>query len=111
MVGYQVSESDDEIQLKMTDKFQFSMKSFLDMKQIVEIIEQKDLYMGNPEILTLEFNGAVLTVCVRYYSVPYTKVIYTIKTDNDHESKKLTHYDSDYSGDSDNDETHSRWKV
>ena len=67
--------------------------------------------MGNQIILTLEFNGAVLKVSVRYYCGPETKVIYTIKTDKDHESKKVTHYDhSDYSGDSD-DESHSRWKV
>ena len=74
----------------MTDKFYFSMKSFLDLKEIVEIIEGKDMYMGYPEILTLEFTGAVLKVYVRYYTIPYTKVIYTIKTDKD-ETKKLRH--------------------
>ena len=68
--------------------------------------------MGNQIILTLEFNGAVLKVSVRYYCGPETKVIYTIKTGHkNHESKKVTHYDhTDYSGDS-NDESHSRWKV
>ena len=65
----------------MMDKFYFSMKSFLELKEIVEIIEGKDMYMGYPEILTLEFTGVVLKIYVRYYTIPYTKVIYTIKTD------------------------------
>ena len=87
------------------------MKSFLDMKEIVEIIEHKDLYMGYPEILTLEFTGTVLIVYVRYKSVPYTKVIYTIKMDKD-ESKKLRDSDySDYSEESDNEETQMHWVV
>ena len=34
-------------------------------------------------MLTLKLTGEVLKVSVRYYSVPYTKVIYTIKTDKD----------------------------
>ena len=67
----------------MTDKFYFSMKSFLQLKEIVEIIEGKDMYMGYPEMLTLEFTGVVLKVYVRYYTIPYTKVIYSIKTDKD----------------------------
>ena len=94
----------------MTDKFYFSMKSFLDLKEIVEIIEGKDLYMGYPEILTLEFTGAVLKVYVRYYTIPYTKVIYTIKTDKD-ETQKLRHLDLDNSENSDKDETQSPWVV
>ena len=55
----------------MTNKFYFSMKSFLELKEIVEIIEGKDMYMGYPEMLTLEFTGAVLKVYVRYYTIPY----------------------------------------
>ena len=67
----------------MTDKFYFLMKSFLELKEIVEIIEGKDIYMGYPEMLTFKFTGVVLKVYVRYYTIPYTKVIYSIKTDKD----------------------------
>ena len=97
----------------MTEKFLFTVKSFLNMKAILEIVEQKDLFMGNQLILMMEFDGEVLKVTVRYYNVtPKTKVIYNFKTYKpDHESKKVLHYDhSDYSGDSD-DESHSRWTV
>ena len=97
----------------MTEKFLFTVKSFLNMKEILEIVEQKDLFMGYKLNLMMEFDGEVLKVTVRYYNViPQTKVIYNFKTYKpDHESKKVTHYDhSDYSGDSD-DESHSRWTV
>ena len=95
----------------MTEKFLFTVKSFLNMKAILEIVEQKDLFMGNQLILMMEFDGEVLKVTVRYYN-PKTKVIYNFKTYKpDQESKKVTYYDhSDYSGDSD-DESHSRWTV
>ena len=83
------------------------MMSFLELKEIVEIIQGKDMYMGYPEMLTLEFTGAVLKVYVRYYTIPYTKVIYTIKTDKD-ETQQLRHSDSD---NSDKDETQSSWVV
>ena len=95
----------------MTEKFLFTEKSFLDMKAIFEIVQQKDLFMGNELILKMEFDGEVLKITVRYYN-PKTKVIYNFKTYKpDQESKKVTYYDhSDYSGDSD-DGSHSRWTV
>ena len=76
----------------MTEKFLFTVKSFLNMKAILEIVEQKDLFMGNQLILMMEFDGEVLKVTVRYYNVtPKTKVIYNFKTyKRDHESKKVT---------------------
>ena len=95
----------------MTEKFLFTVKSFLNMKAILEIVEQKDLFMGNQLILMMEFDGEVLKVTVRYYNVtPKIKVIYQFKTYKpDHESKKVTDH-SDYSGDSE-DASHSRWTV
>ena len=39
--------------------------------------------MGYPEMLTFEFTGVVLKVYVWYYTIPYTKVIYSIKTDKE----------------------------
>ena len=57
-----VSESDNYIIDKITNKFYFSKESFLQLKEIVEIIQGKDMYMGYPEMLTLEFTGAVLKV-------------------------------------------------
>ena len=63
----------------MRNKFYFSKESFLEKKEIVEIIQEKD---NTPEMLTLEFTGVVLKVYVRY-QLPYTKVIYSIKTDKD----------------------------
>ena len=41
------------------------------------------MYMGYPEMLTFEFTGVVLKVYIWYYTIPYTKVIYSIKTDKD----------------------------
>ena len=87
LLGYQVAET-----LKMTEKFLFTVKSFLNMKEILEIVEQKDLFMGHQLILMMEFDGEVLKVTVRYYNVtPKTKVIYNFQTYKpDHESKKVT---------------------
>ena len=63
----------------MRNKFYFSKESFLELKEIVKIINEKD---NTPEMLTLEFTGVFLKVYVRY-QLPYTKVIYSIKTDKD----------------------------
>ena len=63
----------------MRNKFYFSKESFLELKEIVEIIQEKD---NTPEILTFEFTGVFLKVYVRYQQ-PYTKVVYSIKTDKD----------------------------
>ena len=63
----------------MTNKFYISMKSFLELKEIVEIIQEKD---NTPQMLTFEFIGVVLKVYI-WYQLPYTKVIYSMKTDKD----------------------------
>ena len=51
----------------MTSKFFFSLKSFLELKRSLEIVEQGDLLMGNQVIVTLDFNGEVLKMTYRYY--------------------------------------------
>ena len=70
----------------------------------MSIIQGKD---NTPEMLTFEFTGVVLKVYVWYYTIPYTKVIYTIKTDKD-ETQQLRQSDSD---NSDKDEIQSSWVV
>ena len=100
----------------MSDKFLFTVKSFLNMKGILDIVQMKHLFMGNQLLLTLEFDGEVLKVIVRYNNVtPKIKVIYQFKSYKpDHESKKVTDH-SDYTGDSEDsdseDASHSRWTV
>ena len=99
----------------MSDKFLFTVKSFLNMKGILDIVQMKHL-LGNQLLLTMEFDGEVLKVIVRYYNVtPKIKVIYQFKSYKpDHESKKVTDH-SDYTGDSEDsdseDASHSRWTV
>ena len=61
------------------NKFYFSKESFLELKEIVEIIQEKD---NTPKMLTFKFTGVFLKVYVRY-QWPYTKVVYSIKTDKD----------------------------
>ena len=100
----------------MSDKFLFTVKSFLNMKGILDIVQMKHL-LGNQLLLTMEFDGEVLKVIVRYYNVTpkINKVIYQFKSYKpDHESKKVTDH-SDYTGDSEDsdseDASHSRWTV
>ena len=109
----------------MSDKFLFTVKSFLNMKGILDIVQMKHL-LGNQLLLTMEFDGEVLKVIVRYYNVTpkINKVIYQFKSYKpDHESKKVTDH-SDYTGDSEDSESesesesdsedarsHSSWKV
>ena len=107
----------------MSDKFLFTVKSFLNMKGILDIVQMKHLFMGNQLLLTMEFDGEVLKVIVRYNNVtPKIKVIYQFKSYKpDHESKKVTDH-SDYTGDSEDSESesesdsedarsHSSWTV
>ena len=99
----------------MSDKFLFTVKSFLNMKGILDIVQMKHLFMGNQLLLTMEFDGEVLKVIVRYNNVtPKIKVIYQFKSYKpDHESKKVTDH-SDYTGDSEDAEdarSHSHWTV
>ena len=100
----------------MSDKFLFTVKSFLNMKGILDIVQMKHLFMGYQLLLTLEFDGKVLKVKVRYNNVtPKITVIYQFKSYKpDHESKKVTDH-SDYTGDSEDsdseDASHSRWTV
>ena len=63
----------------MRNKFYFLKESFLELKEIVKIINEKD---NTPEMLTLEFTGVFLKVYV-WYQRPNTKVVYSIKTDKD----------------------------
>ena len=94
----------------MTDKFIFTEKSFLDMKEALEIIQQKD--SGHLGLLKMEFDGEDLKISIRYYNPKKTKLIYIFKTHKpDQESKEVAYYEhSDYSGDSD-DGSHSGWIV
>ena len=50
----------------MTDKFIFTEKSFLDMKEVLEIVQQKDL--GHLGLLKMEFDGEDLKISIRYYN-------------------------------------------
>ena len=63
----------------MRNKFYFLKESFLELKEIVKIINEKD---NTPEMLTLEFTGVFLKVYV-WYQRPDTKVVYSIKTYKD----------------------------
>ena len=63
----------------MRNKFYFSKESFLELKEIVEIIQEKD---NTPKMLTFQFTGVFLNVYI-WYQRPYTKFVYSIKTDKD----------------------------
>ena len=91
------------------DKFIFTEKSFSDMKEALEIVEQKD--SGHLRLLKMEFDGKDLKISIMYYNPKRTKLIYIFKNKPDQESKEVAYYEhSDYSGDSD-DGSHSGWIV
>ena len=101
--------------IKMSSvKFGFTMKSFLDMKGMLESMERKQLSMEN-QLLTLEFDGEVLKVRVRYNNgtTPKSKVIYKLKSyEPDHVSdSEDSESQSESESDSEDARSHSSWKV
>ena len=90
------------------DKFIFTQKSFSEMKEALQIIEQKD--SGHLGLLKMEFDGKDLKISIMYYNPKRTKLIYIFKNKPDQESKEVAYEHSDYSGDSD-DGSHSGWIV
>ena len=97
-----------------SDKFGFTMKSFLDMKGMLEKMERKQLSMEN-QLLTLEFDGDLLKVRVRYNNgtTPKSKVIYKLKSyEPDHVSdSEDSESESESESDSEDARSHSSWKV
>ena len=60
------------------DKFIFTEKLFSDMKEALQIVEQKD--SGHLGLLKMEFDGEDLKITIRYYNPKKTKLIYIFKT-------------------------------
>ena len=94
------------------DKFIFTQKSFSEMKEALQIIEQKD--SGHLGLMKLEFDGKELKIRI-FYNNPVSnhkrsKLIYTFKNKPDQESKEVGYEHSDYSG-SESDGSHSGWIV
>ena len=94
------------------DKFIFTQKSFSEMKEALQIIEQKDSeHLG---LMKMEFDGKELKIRI-FYNNPVSnpkrsKLIYTFKNKPDQESKEVGYEHSDYSG-SESDGSHSGWIV
>ena len=94
------------------DKFIFTQKSFSEMKEALQIIEQKD--SGHLGLMKMEFDGKELKIRI-FYNNPVSnpkrsKLIYTFKNKPDQESKEVGYEHSDYSG-SESDGSHSGWIV
>ena len=105
--------TDEDETVKMSgEKFIFTQKSFSEMKEALNIIEEKD--SGHLGLMKMEFDGKELKIRI-FYNNPVSnpkrsKLIYTFKNKPDQESKEVGYEHSDYSG-SESHGSHSGWIV
>ena len=104
---------EDETAEMSGEKFIFTHQSFTEMKEALNIIEEKD--SGHLGQMKIEFDGKLLKIRI-FYNNPVSNpnrciLIYSFKNKPDQqESKEVGYEHSDYSG-SESDGSHAGWIV
>ena len=105
--------TDEDETAEMSEKFIFTHQSFTEMKEALNIIEEKD--SGHLGQMKMEFDGKLLKIRI-FYNNPVSNpkrciLIYSFKNKPDQqESKEVGYEHSDYSG-SESDGSHAGWIV